>query len=262
MPKVNPDRQNVQLGLDGGETVPGILQIPRSPARVPAVLLLHGFTSRKERMADSIGRALLRRNVASLAIDLPLHGERPGGLERASLSNPLTLVQNWRLATREAHAALDFLAVHDAVDPRGIALAGYSLGAYLSVAVAASNKLVRALALAAGGDLPRDTPFASLVRAIYDPLRAVRALAGRPLLMVNGRNDRTIRPAQAESLFAAAEEPKELRWYDGGHWTPAPVVNEVAEWLATRLEARPSAPSEPRDEPANSSRRPRLRRAS
>jgi uncharacterized protein len=270
MPKSNPTRQTVQLDIDGGEPTPGILQIPSADTPVPGVLLLHGFTSRKERMAESIGRALLKKEVASLALDLPLHGDRPGGLERTSLNNPLVLVQKWRLAMTESHAGLQYLAEHPKVDPRRIALAGYSLGAYIAIMVASNNGLVRAIALAAGGDLPENTPFASLVRTIADPLRAVRALKGRPLLMVNGKNDRTIRPSQAKALFAAAAEPKELRWYDGGHWTPAPIVDEVAEWIAdtlgdggaTRRATRPSAPTAPRDEPADSSRPPQRRKVS
>jgi len=97
------------------------------------------------------------------------------------------------------------------------------------------------VALASGGDLPAETPFASVVRAAADPLRAVRKLAGRPLLMVNGRLDRTIKASQAERLFAAAGDPKEMRWYNGGHWPPPSEVEFAAEWLAGRLRRGRSA---------------------
>ena len=235
-------RQSLALEFDGGEHVPAILQRPRTSAAVPAVLLLHGFSSRKERMAESIGRALLRHDVASLAIDLPLHGAREGGLEGLTLRNPLALVQKWRLATREANQAIEHLANDAAIDSTRIGLAGYSLGAYLGVMVSADNDLVRVTALAAGGDLPEETPFASLVRTIADPRRAVRRLAGRPLLMINGRFDRTIRPDQARRLFEAAREPKEQRWYEGGHWPPSHAIDDAADWLASRLtQAAPRA---------------------
>jgi dienelactone hydrolase len=228
-------RESVALEVDGGERVPAVLQRPRAAAAVPAVLLLHGFSSRKERMADSIGRVLLAHGVASLAIDLPLHGAREGGLEGLSLRNPVALVQKWRLALREANLALEHLARDPAVDSARLGLAGYSLGAYIGLLVAADNRLARVVVLAAGGDLPERTPFASLVRTIADPQRAARRLAGRPLLMVNGRYDRTVRPEQARRLFEAARDPKELRWYDGGHWPPSPAIEQAALWLATRL---------------------------
>jgi fermentation-respiration switch protein FrsA (DUF1100 family) len=94
--------------------------------------------------------------------------------------------------------------------------------------------------LAAGGDLP-DFPLAQLIRSVADPLRGVRALAGRPLLMVHGRRDRTILPAQAERLFAAAEEPKEIQWWDAGHYLPTVAVRNAAEWLARTLGAARAA---------------------
>ncbi len=234
MPKTS--RTLIELDVGSGELVPAILQLPSPrPRGVPAVLLLHGFSSRKERVADSIGSALLDRGVGSLAMDLPLHGAREGGVEGMSLRNPLALVQKWRLALREANHAIHYLVERDDIDACRVGIAGYSLGAYLSLAVASKNKFVRAVALAAGGDLPEQTPFASIVRTIADPQRAVRAIAGRPLFMINGRYDRTIRPSQARSLFDAATEPKELHWYNGGHWPPATAIDQTAAWLAEQL---------------------------
>jgi fermentation-respiration switch protein FrsA (DUF1100 family) len=55
--------------------------------------------------------------------------------------------------------------------------------------------------------------------------------------MVNGRFDRTVTPDQARRLYAAAKEPKELRWYDGGHWPPPRELESAADWIADRLQA-------------------------
>lgn len=230
-------RSTVELG-NRNNRVPAILQVPDAREPVGAALLLHGFTARKEEMADLIGRALLARNIATITPDLPLHGERAGGLERLSLENPMGLVMNWRLALSEATECIDYLAALPSIDPTCIGVVGYSLGSYLSIFVAADDPRVRSVALVAGGDLPARTPFAAVVRTIADPMRAVRRIGGRPLLMVNGRRDRTILPEQADKLFAAAEEPKELRWYDGPHWPPRPVVDDVAAWMADRLSTR------------------------
>ena len=234
MPTLKVKRQSFSISVEG-ESVPAILQCPVIDEPLPAMLLLHGFSSRKERMADSIGRALAARRVASLAIDLPLHGARDAGFEGLSFQNPVAVIQKWRLAVRDAHAGLAYLEAHDATDGRRIGIAGYSLGAYLATAVAADTQLARAIALAAGGDLPPQMPFASLVRSVMDPRRDIRKLTGRPLLMINGRFDRTILPEQARSLFDAATEPKEHRWYDGGHWPPQSAIDAVAEWLAATL---------------------------
>jgi fermentation-respiration switch protein FrsA (DUF1100 family) len=232
-----PGGQRLLLSIEDGETVPGLLLLPTARHRVPAALLLHGYSSRKERMAEVIGMSLLRRGIASLAIDLPLHGERNGEVEVLSYRNPFELVQRWRLAIDESRLGLRFLAEHPAIDGTRLALVGYSLGSFLGVTVAAQEPLVHAVVLAAGGDLPARLPFAAIVRTVADPLRAVRKLAGRPLLMVNGRFDRTIAPDQAQRLFDAAAEPKELRWYAGGHWPPVNEVDGAVEWLERQLSA-------------------------
>jgi fermentation-respiration switch protein FrsA (DUF1100 family) len=235
-------RITIELAAAERERIPGILLIPDatrgSTHPWPAALMLHGFTSRKERMVEGIGRALLTRGVASLAIDLPLHGAREGSIEDLSFRNPLQLVGAWRLALAEARLSLDYLAELALVDRDRLALVGYSLGSFLGVVVAAGDARVRAVVLASGGDLPDRTPFASIVRAAADPLRAVRKLAGRPLLMVNGRFDRTITAAQAERLYEAAREPKEIHWYQGGHWPPPQAVEFGAEWMASLLAER------------------------
>lgn len=220
--------------IDDGERVPAILMLPgRTPA--PAALLVHGFTSHKERMAESVGTALLRRGVASLSVDLPLHGERGGTIDRSAIRNPFELVSRWRLAVAECRSAIQVLLHHPSVDAARIGLVGYSLGAFLGVTVAAAEPAVRAILLAAGGDLPDDLPFGPIVRSVADPPRMIRRLAGRPLLMVNGRLDRTVTRAQAERLFSAAAEPKEIRWYGGGHWPPPVQIDAACDWMAETL---------------------------
>ena len=203
---------------------------------VPA-LLLHGYSSRKERMSEVIGMSLLRHGIASLAIDLPLHGERDGEVESLSYRNPFELVQRWRLAITEARLGLRFLSEHPGIDGARLALVGYSLGSFLGVIVAAQEPLVRAVILAAGGDLPTRLPFAAIIRSVADPLRAVRKLAGRPLLMINGRFDRTVAADQAQRLFDVAAEPKEIRWYAGGHWPPPNEIEAAADWMKRQLSA-------------------------
>jgi dienelactone hydrolase len=221
--------------VHGTERVPATFLVPAAAAPAPAVLLLHGFSSSKERMAQSVGRSLLARGVASLAVDLPFHGERDGSGTELPYRNPLALVTAWRTAVRESRAAIEWLSAQPEIDDSRIGVIGYSLGGFLALMMASEERLVRVIALAAAGDLPDTTPYAALLRRAVDPLRAVRKLGGRPLLLVNGRRDTTTRPAQAERLFAFAEEPKELVWYDGGHWPPPQAIEDAAEWTTQRL---------------------------
>ena len=220
-----------------GEAIPAILLLPDGIGPHPAALLLHGYSSRKEHMADGVGAALLRHGVGSLAIDLPLHGTRADPVQAQAARNPLAAVRLWKQALREAALGLGYLSARPEVDRDALALAGYSMGSFLAVMLAAEQPSVRAVVLAAGGDLPSGSPLTLVARTVADPLRAVRRLNGRPLLMVHGRNDRTVKPDQAERLFAAAAEPKRIEWYDAGHWLPDAAVSDAAEWLAKTLKA-------------------------
>jgi fermentation-respiration switch protein FrsA (DUF1100 family) len=230
------ERVQLEIRAEDGAPVPAILLRPAADARVPGALLLHGYGSRKERLSDTIGVALLERGIASMAIDLPFHGEREGEpYDLLAIRSPLALMRQWQAALDESALALRYLSAHPAVDRARLSLLGYSLGSFMGVTVAAREPLVSALVIAAGGDLPEGTPFARLIRAVVNPLTAVQKLNGRPLLMVHGRWDRTVMPEQAERLFAAAREPKEMRWWDAGHLLPPAAIAATAEWLADRM---------------------------
>lgn len=218
----------------GGPIVPAILLVPPQ-SQAPAALLLHGYGASKEQMADSIGMALLAEGVASLSIDLPFHGERPERLDEKSKGNPLQIMKSWKAAVAECAVAFSYLASMPEVDPRRLGVVGYSMGAFLGVLSASAEKAARAVVLAAGGDLPPNLPFQSVIRRVVDPLKAVRKLEGRPLLMIHGKRDRTVKPEQAERLFAAAGEPKEIRWYDCAHWLTDDAIQYAARWMRAAL---------------------------
>ena len=217
-----------------GQAVPAILLLPET-APSGGVLLLHGYSSRREHMAEGVGESLQRHGLASLSIDLPLHGTRHDPLQAQAARNPLAIFGLWRQAQRECRLALHYLGARAEVDRGCIGVAGYSLGSFLAVMLAADEPSVRAVVLAAGGDLPADTPLAMAARAVADPLRAVRRLGGRPLLMVHGRWDRTVKPEQARRLFEAAREPKELKWWNAGHRLPPEAIGYAADWIVRQL---------------------------
>ena len=228
---------SLTLRADDGDAIPGVLRLPAHTERAPAALLLHGYSSRKEHMADTAGVALLEHGVASLAIDLPMHGERLEVAPGRPAVDPLGVMRSWQTAQDESTLALRYLAARNDIDRTRLALVGYSLGAYLGLGVAARDPAVRAVVVAAGGDLPANTPFAPVIRAFADPVRSVRKITGRPLLIVHGRADRTIRPDQAQRLFETAGEPKEIRWWDAGHYLPPQAIRDAAAWLAERMAA-------------------------
>ena len=217
-----------------GARVPSIMLLPEAAAPVPAVVLLHGYSSSKERLSSTMGRALAVRGIASLAIDLPLHGTRDDAMVAEARTNPLGLLQHWKMALDEARHAIDWLAANDAIDPLKLSTAGYSLGSYIALQTAVADQRIRCIVVAAAGDLPA-TPWTGMLRMVSDPLASVKSLSGRPLLMLHGMDDRTIRREQAQRLYDAASEPKELRWYESGHALPPAAADDAAVWLTGHL---------------------------
>ena len=220
-----------------GAHVPSIMQLPERDVPAPGVLLLHGYSSSKERLASTMGRALAARGIASLAIDLPLHGTREDAMLTQARTNPLGLLKHWQTALAEARAAIGWLSDHDSFDSTHLAIAGYSLGSYVGLQTTVADHRVKCVIVAAGGDLPA-TPWTGMLRMVSDPLASAKSLGGRPLLMVHGTNDRTIRPEQAQRLYDAANQPKELRWYEAGHVLPPAAADDAATWLVEQFESR------------------------
>ncbi|MEA2734718.1 MAG: uncharacterized protein QOE14_1169, partial [Humisphaera sp.] len=75
--------------------------------------------------------------------------------------------------------------------------------------------------------------------AAADPLTALPQFAGRPLLMLNGRQDPIVTPEMAKRLFEAAAEPKWQKWYNSGHRLPDKAYRDAAEWIASTWNAQP-----------------------
>ncbi len=132
-------RPSLTIELAGAH-VPSVFLQPEGDRSFPAVLLLHGFSSSKERLSNSMGRALAARGIASLAIDLPLHGSRDDALIDEARSNPIGLLRHWKKALAEAKAAVAWLGERDFIDPRHVSVAGYSLGSYVALHTAATNQ--------------------------------------------------------------------------------------------------------------------------
>src|SRR5947199_7087874 len=139
------------------EKVPGTLLVHEA-ACPPVALMLHGAGSDRARMSESIGLSLLGHGVASLSVDLPMHGGREGDVRDLSIQSPLEVVRAWKLAVAEAREAIWILNDDSRFNSRAIGIVGYSLGAYLATIVASGEQSIRAVLLAAGGNFPPSIP--------------------------------------------------------------------------------------------------------
>ncbi|MGC9317657.1 MAG: alpha/beta hydrolase family protein [Armatimonadota bacterium] len=242
--------ENLTFAGAGGEHVPAVLIRPTGVERPPVVLFLHGLGGDKGQ-ARLAAMLLAPQGVAVMAIDAALHGDRavegPGiGRQLAADLQALvrTVIDNRR--------AIDYIHTRGDLDPDRLVLMGASMGAILgSIVAAVDERIDAAVLLVGGGGWERileasEHPAAAALResglsgegslAQLDPVHFVGHISPRPVLMVNGTQDRIIPPEAAEALHQAAQQPKEVLWYEGGHvGMPPQTLQQVVEWVAGRL---------------------------
>ncbi|MEA3401218.1 MAG: alpha/beta hydrolase [Armatimonadota bacterium] len=234
----------------GGERVPAVVMRPTEVQEPPVVLFLHGLGGDKGQ-ARLVAMLLAPQGVAVVAIDAALHGDRAvegPGIGRQLAADPQALVRT----VIDNRRAIDYIHIRGDLDADRLVLVGASMGAILGSIVAAVDERIDAAALLVGGGgwttilESSEHPAAAALRDAglsrdrslgqMDPVHFVGHISPRPVLMVNGTQDRVIPPQAAEALHEAARQPKEVLWYEGGHvGMPPETLQRVVEWIATRL---------------------------
>ncbi len=224
----------VRFTTDDGVTLSGWL-IPSERETRTAVIVLHGFTGHRLASLPAVVPWLHERHHV-LQFDFRGHGE----------SDP-------RSVTLGAHERRDVAAAVRFLENRGlgpIALFGISMGASTAIVAAPDLPVAAIVADAPFAQLHHPVanrmrqvgyPFADIgARAIVagvalrtrswlgDPIRAVRRLAPRALLVIATREDRLISWRQGAALFDAAGEPKELWVLEGAAHGDAYVAEPAA----------------------------------
>jgi dienelactone hydrolase len=223
--------QEVALVASSGLEVELVVRRPEDRngvERRPVALILGG--------ADT-GRQAARlvpdtHGIVVAAMSYPTDVRRIGGLadaldvRRAILDTPSAVM-----------LSLDWLLAQPYADPARVELVGVSLGAPFACVAGSLDERVRRVWSIHGGGSPARLIAHALDDELWAPCawlggraiawlahgytlapeRWVAGIAPRELVMVNALDDEDIPRACVELLFAAAREPKELRWLPGGH---------------------------------------------
>jgi dienelactone hydrolase len=235
-----PDAYLLHIEFTGpsGAKVTGLYARPRKEGVYPCVLLLHGWTSRKEDMALWIGPEILASGMSFLALDAPNHGER------ARPNTRLDFVTMWPTTTtegvRDYRMAMLWLLDRKDVDSRRIGLFGYSMGSMMGSVLTGLEPRIQAAALCVGGDLfihhiaelPADKRATAYT---LSPSLFISHVAPRPVLLLNGSKDETVKAEASGALYAAAKEPKQQRMFDSGHILPKEALTAGVKWLAQKI---------------------------
>jgi len=250
-------RQWVTLKSDNGFTAVCGMLVPRSTSekpqtRYPAIIVLGGKATGKH----AVDYALGIRNVIFVAPDYPYEPR-----ESYTLWNFIQDLPEIRQALLDMVPAVmvvhDYLMSRIDVDTNRIILLGYSFGApFVPVVITNERRPAVAAMVYGGGDLhslirhnvrryesPLVSELVGLTAAVLlrplEPMRYVGSIAPTPLLMVNGTEDEQVPRENAELLFSAAREPKQIVWIESHHVNPRNVelTRRIIDTLRVRLTA-------------------------
>ena len=195
--------------------------VPARDAR-GAVLILHGNAGNISHRIDYL-KMFHRLRYSTLLIDYRGYGKSDGGPSEEGTYH-------------DAEAAWSHLIEARKLAPRDIVILGESLGGGVATWLAAKHP-PRALVLAStftsvpdlGAKVYPWLPVRLLARITYGNLERLPKI-GAPVFIAHSRDDDIIPYAHAETLFAAAREPKQLLTMSGGHNDGFLFVRD--EWVA------------------------------
>lgn len=217
---------------DGGLKFQGILVKPTGKGPFPAILISHGLGSNGERFGRMKAREFVRQGYVCLAPDYA-HSERDGDRKDFGAS-----AENLKRAKK----CLDLLEALPEVDAKRLYAYGNSMGAFLTVGLAAEEpKRLAAAAITAGGISP--------VPGNPAPPRSQAAKIKVPLLILHGTKDTTVPPERSAGLETVLKDnkvPCERHLYEGvGHDLHTAKAAEVNGRMLAWFRAYPGAKAKP-----------------
>ena len=245
-----------------GERVPTLITLPAEfSGKLPVIVFLHGMGQDKG-FLDEITFPFNDAGFAMACFDQHSQGERR--IEGGGLAQVIAFRKRPAKTVNDARRLIDFLQTRPEIDPERVYLIGASFGAITGSTVVAFDKRIKAAVLVVGGgdlsilldapyirqELPPllyalATPLVRFIMRPADPIHYAADTAPTPLLFQNGDQDVLVTPAAGKALYAAAGEPKEIRWYPCDHpglrEEDNPIIlqilDEARDWLLERDQA-------------------------
>lgn len=255
--------------------VPTVLVWCDQPRQHPLLVLSHGFSGDKARIAAEFDAdALARRGWLVAAIDNRMHGERPGRCMIADEDahtrsvDLLELRQAISDTAADVSSLLDILVLDARVDAGRIAMTGISMGGFITFAATERDSRIRAAAPLIASpfwdETPRDTGYTFLNAEAASTFAATRHPGGHPdrfapraLFVQVGADDRHFDVARVEAFCREAAQhyrhlPDRLdfRSYPGVAHTATPAMRAAAiDWLERTVGLGGGRPIHPPVEP-------------
>lgn len=167
--------------------------------RAPLVVICPGSRTQIDELTPLLRPIAMQADVSLLLLNYRGYGRSEA---KTSVTRRTTLI--------DARAVLDHAFQRADVDPRRIALMGYSLGSVPALALAAQSTEVPAVVIGGvygrASDVLADSGYGSLTWLIgsnHDPVDSASGMTGRPVFLFHGEEDRDVPPYHALELGAA-----------------------------------------------------------
>ncbi len=225
-PAVRFSLQGEKWSYEGeGLSLTGILLKPEGAGPFPAIVISHGMGGNADGFAMQKAREMVKWGFVSIGTNYTHAGPRRPDQPR--MENSGASAEN----IKRAEKCIQILESLPYVDAKRICAYGNSMGAFLTVALAASRpEKIRAAAITAGGISERGGSFAT--REMAEKIRC-------PFLILHGGSDRTVNPessVQLKEILDRNKTPNKRVVFEGighnAHSEKAAEVNALMrEWF-------------------------------
>ena len=232
------------------DSLHGRIRIPKGDGPFPAALLCVGIETGREVIEMIEGQD----SVILMAADYPFEGEWDFR-GWAAVGTTFELRSMALRAVPLLLNCLDWLFTQRAVDPTDVTVVSVSFGAFTGIPAAVLEPRVKQLVVVqAGGNLSGVIAHNSErwgvaipswlagwlgggILAAFEPMKYIRHLAPRKLVMINSEGDSFFTRESAEDLFETAYEPKEIIWEKSKHVAPGEkeLIKELTNVVAGRI---------------------------
>jgi dienelactone hydrolase len=250
-------RTTLYFDTTPGERLPVILTRPETgDGPFPCIVFLHGIGQSKG-FIDEICGPFNASGFAMITYDQLMQGERKLPSDTPYLIQGKAFRKRAAATVIDARRVVDYLESRPDIDADRIYLVGASYGAITgSTATAQEERFKAAVLIYGGGDLEKllnaplirenagrwldiVIPVAKFFLGVSDPVQYVAGISPRPVLFQGGSQDQLVAPEAVQALYDAAQEPKEITWYESDHIgldieVVKLVLNEALEWLRAR----------------------------
>jgi dienelactone hydrolase len=219
---------------------------PEGQEPCAAILYVHWYepeSSDSNRSQFAVeAREMAKRGAASLLIET-MWSDPDFFPKRTQEDDPQNSIQQ----VVDIRRAIGFLLAQPGIDPRRFAYVGHDFGGMYGVLAGGLDKRpTHYVIMAATPRFPDWYLYApklegqareAFIRqmAEIDPITHVGNLAPAPLLFQFATDDFHVPRERAEEFFAAARDPKEIRWYQVGHSLNDEATRERMRWLTKAL---------------------------